>query len=181
MKKILLSGFMLLFAVVSSAATNETPYQGQQMRTIKSLSQKDIDGYLNGKGMGFAKAAELNHYPGPRHVLDLTKELSLSKSQQARTQKLFESMKVAAMQVGKQLVMQERELDELFAMGKINPFKLDNSLQKIGELTAKLRYVHLSTHLQQKEILTHQQVKLYDSLRGYSNGGHGQHNHSHGH
>ena len=46
------------------------PYSGQQGRMIKALSSKEVQGLLQGKGMGMAKAAELNQYPGPRHVLD---------------------------------------------------------------------------------------------------------------
>jgi hypothetical protein len=52
-------------------ADSPTPYAGQQNRTIKALSDEDIVGLLKGDGMGFAKAAELNGYPGPKHVLDL--------------------------------------------------------------------------------------------------------------
>jgi hypothetical protein len=33
---------------------------------------------LKGDGMGFAKAAELNGYPGPAHVLSVAKELNLT-------------------------------------------------------------------------------------------------------
>jgi hypothetical protein len=36
---------------------------------------------LKGEGMGMAKAAELNGYPGPTHVLTLAKELALTESQ----------------------------------------------------------------------------------------------------
>lgn len=178
MKKLLVGLTLILFAFATYAAT-DTPYKGQQIRSIKSLSQKDIDGYLSGKGMGLAKVAELNHYPGPRHVLDLSGKLGLSEVQQDKTQELFNAMKTEAMKIGKQLVMKEQILNEMFAAGNINQFKLESTLQQIGVLHAKLRYVHLKTHLQQKEILTKHQVKLYDSLRGYTGGGHGQHNHAH--
>jgi hypothetical protein len=48
-----------------------SPYAGQQTRAIKALSPEDLAGLLNGEGMGMAKAAELNGYPGPVHVLEL--------------------------------------------------------------------------------------------------------------
>src|ERR1043166_1905183 len=44
-----------------------SPYAGQQSREIKSLSDQEIDGLKNARGLGLAKAAELNGYPGPRH------------------------------------------------------------------------------------------------------------------
>lgn len=162
----------------------ETTYGGQQHREIKSLSQSEIDGYLNGEGMGFAKAAELNHYPGPRHVLDLASELNLDKKQREQTQTLFEKMQASAIELGKQLVSQERRLDQLFAQDKVTKESLNNLLQEIGLTRAKLRNVHLSTHLEQKKILNKHQIKMYDQLRGYGNGSHGKdhhnmHNHSH--
>src|SRR4029079_2796548 len=43
------------------------PYAGQQARGVKALSDEEVSGYLAGAGMGFAKAAELNGYPGPMH------------------------------------------------------------------------------------------------------------------
>ncbi len=53
-------------------------YIGQENRKIKSLSSEDIESLETGTGDAFgglAKLAELNGYPGPRHVLDLGKEV----------------------------------------------------------------------------------------------------------
>ena len=55
-------------------------HAGEQQREIKALSGQDIQAYENGQGHGFAKAAELNGYPGPMHTLELasgTRILSL--------------------------------------------------------------------------------------------------------
>ena len=41
-----------------------TPYAGQQTQTIKALWDDEIAALRNGEGMGMAKAAELNGYPG---------------------------------------------------------------------------------------------------------------------
>lgn len=164
-------------------ADTASPYIGQQLRDIKSLSQSDIDGYLSGKGMGYAKAAELNHYPGPRHVLDMENELKLSNKQREQTEALFKKMQTSAIKLGKQLIQQEKELDQLFASSKITQESLDNLLQKIGSTQARLRYVHLSTHLEQKNILNNHQVMMYDQLRGYNEPGmnHDSHMHNHEH
>lgn len=48
-------------------------YIGQESRIIKSLSSEDIESLETGTGDAFggmAKLAELNGYPGPRHILD---------------------------------------------------------------------------------------------------------------
>src|SRR6266446_2530162 len=94
-------------------AENAQKYAGQQTREIKALSEVEVAGYLDGRGMGFAKAAELNGYPGPAHVLDLAEQLALTPQQRARAQQLKDSMKEAAT-LGVKLVDAERQLDLLF-------------------------------------------------------------------
>lgn len=172
--------FAILFIAAMILAFQDAPYAGQQHRSIKSLSGEQIKGYLNGKGMGLAKAAELNHYPGPRHVLDLADKLGLSKDQIAQSEKLFQDMKTEAIAAGKQIIHAEKALDSLFANNVVTPETLEAQLQRIGRLKAKLRYVHLKYHLTQKALLTPEQIKLYDQLRGYGKDGHhhGMHHHS---
>ena len=78
--------------------------------------------------MGLAKAAGLNHYPGPAHVLALATELGLTPDQRARTEKLFKSMETEAISLGKQLIERERELHDMFASKSITQEKLHQSL-----------------------------------------------------
>lgn len=171
-----------IVGVAFSVSDNQaSPYAGQETRVIKTLSHSEIDGYLNGEGMGYAKAAELNHYPGPRHVLDLSEQLALTSEQKSKTKKLFESMKKEAVSLGRELIDREKELDRLFAKEAIDNNQLESNLTEIGTLQAKLRYVHLSAHLEQKNILTSHQIKLYDQLRGYRSGHAHQGEHSHSH
>ena len=65
----------LVLAPAAFADQSAMPYAGQQTRAIKALSDDEIAAFLNGEGMGFAKAAELNGYPGPAHVLTLAQKL----------------------------------------------------------------------------------------------------------
>jgi hypothetical protein len=44
-------------------------------RPIKALSAEQIADLKAGQGLSLALAAELNGYPGPRHVLELGKQL----------------------------------------------------------------------------------------------------------
>jgi Spy/CpxP family protein refolding chaperone len=179
---LLLSTVLPSASIFATASTNsDSPYKGQQHRSIKALSQNEINGYLNGKGMGFAKAAELNHYPGPRHVLDLSEKLELSASQIKQTESLFDKMQAKAIILGKQLVDHEQKLDQLFAQGSVDKNSLDAILQNIGTIQAKLRGVHLSTHLEQKQLLNKHQVMMYDRLRGYGDNGSHDSNHHHSH
>ncbi|RMG22137.1 MAG: periplasmic heavy metal sensor [Methanobacteriota archaeon] len=171
----------ILLPMWCSVFAQTSPYAGQEEQEIKALTPSQIEGYLTGKGMGLAKAAELNHYPGPKHVLDLAKELGLTEEQLEKTKALFASMKTQAIQLGQSLVEKEKELDRLFATGEINSEQLDHILMEIGKLQAKLRYVHMKAHLDQKQILTPHQVALYDKLRGYGSGHlqHDSHKHLH--
>ena len=102
-------------------ADNLTPYAGQQTRQIKALSDEDIAALRKGEGMGYAKAAELNGYPGPKHVLDLADHLKLTADQQQKIEAIFDRMSAAAKPLGAQLVDRERALDQLFQRGEITP------------------------------------------------------------
>jgi len=62
------------------------PCAGQQARPIKTLSDDDLAAPRNGEGMGMAKAAELNGYPGPKHVLDLAQQLRLADAERRDVQ-----------------------------------------------------------------------------------------------
>lgn len=166
---------------VASAAAEEAPsqYAGQQTREIKALSEQEVSGYLEGNGMGYAKAAELNHYPGPRHALDLAEELELSTDQVKQVQAIFEDMLARAVALGEKIVKREAELDHRFASGSIESQSLDALVSKIAELNGQLRYVHLAAHLQTRAVLTQRQVQHYDALRGYSASHGKEHQHDH--
>lgn len=148
-------------------AEKRSPYAGEETRSIKSLSVKEIRSLRAGAGMGFAKLAELNHYPGPKHVLAIADQLELSMAQRESTESLYNEMRQAAIKVGEQLIEAERRLDIMFRDASINEDLLENALLEIGELRARLRFVHLETHLQQRRILTGEQVEKYDAIRGY--------------
>jgi Spy/CpxP family protein refolding chaperone len=149
------------------SAEPASPYVGQEKQEIKALSAEDIQGYLSGSGMGLAKVAELNHYPGPRHVLDLAQPLQLSEEQQRHTQAIFEAMHTEAVRLGQQLLDKERHLDALFASGTIAEAQVEQLVADIATTHGQLRAVHLRAHLAQKTILTPDQLRRYDTLRGY--------------
>ena len=154
-------------SVQVSAATPAAPYAGQETRDIKALSAEEVKAYLSGKGMGLAKAAELNGYPGPAHVLELASQLALTPAQRARTEALFASMEAKAVSLGRALVDEERRLDQLFATKSVTAENLSRSLDAIGAIQAKVRGAHLEAHLAQADILTPEQNARYARLRGY--------------
>lgn len=148
-----------------------SPYAGQQTREIKALSPTQTADLLAGKGMEQAKAAELNGYPGPMHVLELAGPLALSAAQIQDSEALLAGHKAEARALGARLVEAERKLDTAFAEKRIDAAQLESLTRQIGLLQAELRASHLRTHLQQTRLLTAPQVALYAELRGYSGAG----------
>jgi hypothetical protein len=143
-------------------------YAGQESRAIKSLSDADVKGLLSGAGAGYAKAAELNGYPGPAHVIELAAQLQLSAEQLSASQKLMARHKEQASKLGAQLVAAERALDTAFASRSVNAQRLQELTQGIGVLQASLRAEHLQTHLEQTAVLSAAQIARYNALRGYT-------------
>src|SRR3954471_6734080 len=139
--------FLSLLVFVAVRGAEPSPYAGEQVRTIKALSDADIAQLLNGHGMGLARAAELNSYPGPRHVLDLADELHLDARQVTELNQLFETMKTAALPLGRALVDRETELDGLFSGRTATADKVLALTREIGRLQGELRAVHLNTHI----------------------------------
>jgi Spy/CpxP family protein refolding chaperone len=163
--------FASLVVIVASTATSTaqttSPYAGQEQRTIKALSDQEIRDLLEGRGMGMAKAAELNSYPGPLHVLQLANQLGLSDAQRTATDSLYANMRERALAIGRQIVEAEHALDRAFAEGRIGPASLRSQVNAIASLQGDLRVVHLETHLAQRTLLTPEQISRYDVLRGY--------------
>ena len=167
-------------AMASEATPTPSAYQSLLDTEIRGIDSKTIEGYLSGEGMGMALPAELNGYPGPRHVLDLAKDLELGNEQQEQIQGLFDDMQSEAIELGKQILREEADLEQAFREKTVDEDFLQAQLNKIGELKARLRYVHLRAHLATADILSHDQVMLYNSLRGYEDmpPSHQHHQHS---
>jgi Spy/CpxP family protein refolding chaperone len=160
----------------SATADAQSPHAGQESRAIKALSSEEIADYLSGKGMGLAKAAELNGYPGPAHVLELATQLDLTPEQRSQTEILVRKMQARAIALGTQLVDEERALDRLFTSRAVSSETLASSLARIGALQGRVRQVHLEAHLEQTAVLTAKQIETYTRLRGYGgSGGHETH------
>jgi hypothetical protein len=160
-----------LFAIAATAlplvCLAASPYAGQQSRSIKALSEQEVADYLSGKGMGFAKAAELNGSPGPAHVLELADQLALSPAQRNRTEQVFGRMQAQARELGVMLVEEERRLDASFAAKTVSRDSLAAAMHSIATIQSEIRAAHLQAHLEEAEILTENQKAQYGQLRGY--------------
>jgi len=148
---------------------------------VRTLSAAQQQGLLEGRGMGMARAADLNGYPGPKHVLELAAELELSEDQRQRTEALLAAMQADAQALGAQLVEEERKLDRLFADGLANRGSMLSILNRVSSLQGSLRARHLEAHLAQRDVLDADQLARYRDLRAETHGGEpGMHRMHHG-
>src|SRR4051812_7345824 len=175
---------LLVIAVTAaSAIVAAASYSGQQSRAIKSLAPEEIADLEAGRGMGLAKPAELNHYPGPLHVLELKERLALSAEQIHAVESSFARMSASAKAIGADVIARERLLDQRFADATMTVAALDDATAGIATLQGRLRAVHLAAHLETRAALTSEQIARYDELRGYASPAPatapGEHSHQH--
>jgi len=165
--------FTIAALVLSGAAhAQHQPYAGQQEREIKALSADEVKQYLSGAGMGYAKSAELNHYPGPGHVLEFAHKLGLSAEQRAAVKALASAHHAEARAIGAKLVDSEYALEQLFRSGRVDEAALARAVRTAAQLAGEYRLSHLETHRRMRTLLTDEQVQRYDQLRGYAGSRH---------
>jgi Spy/CpxP family protein refolding chaperone len=147
--------------------------------SVAALSDDETREYLAGAGMGYAKPAELNGYPGPMHVLELADKLGLSGEQRSATQRLMDAHKAEARALGAKRVEAEKRLNSLFRAGKVDEKTLAEAVSASAATDASYRLSHLDTHRRMRALLTDAQVARYNELRGYgaaaTHKGHGGH------
>lgn len=157
------------FAQEHGHKSNTAPYAGYQTREVKSLSDEDLEEIRRGGGWGLALPAELSNRPGPAHVLALKDELALSGEQVAKFETLRDEMLVAATATGEQFINAEATLSAAFEQKDLSAETLHALLTDAANARAELRFVHLSRHLSTPDLLSPEQIKKYNLLRGYMN------------
>lgn len=143
------------------------PYAGQQARAVSSLSPDELRGFLEGRGMGLAKAAELNGYPGPMHVLELEKELKLTPEQRREVELAIARMRAKATDLGRRYVEAERAVDAAFRSNSADAATITARVTDANRLLGEVRLSHLAAHLEIAPLLTPEQRARYVELRGY--------------
>jgi hypothetical protein len=167
----LLLGWLSACSGAQSPDPEPSPYASSMDSRVRGLSAQEVEDLLAGRGMGLARAAELNGYPGPRHVLDLKAELALDARTIEATERLFSEMQAAAKPLGAQVVKREKALNDAFAAGAITTELLEQQVDALAALMGQLRAVHLRAHVATAALLTRDQIAEYDRLRGYSGEG----------
>jgi hypothetical protein len=122
--------------------------------------------------MGLARAAELNSYPGPRHLLDAVHagRLQARPDQVTRIGQIFEKMRDAARRIGAEILIEEQHLEAAFQATAITEPELRARVERSAALQGELRAIHLQAHLATRAILSAAQIARYNELRGYTTG-----------
>ena len=156
------------------------PHHNTSGPEIPGLGAGEVAELLEGHGMNQARVAEIQGYPGPRHVLDAwdAGTLPLSSEQVTRVQEIARTMASEARRVGGLVLDTERELALAFRDGGIDAMNLRGRVERIAALRGELRVVHLRAHLETRAVLDPAQIARYAELRGYAlDGGTPRHSH----
>jgi hypothetical protein len=169
---------LVALAIASPAVAQPdpvSPYRHDRAEGARGLSTPEIDDLRAGRGMGLARAAELNGYPGPRHVLDAAAagQLSVTAQQVAEVRRVFEAMERNAQRLGARVIAEEQALEAAFRGGAITEADLAERVRSLAVVQGELRQVHLRAHLATRALLTETQVARYNELRGYAPAGSG--------
>ena len=153
-----------------AAQHDHSPYAGREAAEGTTLTPEEVQGLRAGDGMSLALPAELNGYPGPKHVLELADDLDLSAEQAERVREIFTDMQQAAMAVGEEIINAERHLAGAFRAGNATKDQIDRITGHLAEMRGRLRSIHLVAHIETTEALTSEQVSAYGRIRGYHAG-----------
>jgi Spy/CpxP family protein refolding chaperone len=147
-----------------------TPHHDAHGSDVPGLGIDEIEELRQGHGMGQARVAEVQGYPGPRHVLDAwhAGELALTSEQSAQVQAIMRVMTREAQRLGVLVLDAERGLADAFRSGRIDASTLRADLERITALRSELRLVHLQAHLETRAVLDPDQLARYADLRGHA-------------
>ncbi len=161
------AALMVSGALATAAIAQHADHAAHQPggAATSSLTAEAVRQLLAGEGMGLARAAELNGYPGPKHVLELEGPLALTTAQKTKVEAICLEMLEAARPLGQSIVEAEQALDAAFVAGRITEQQLASRTATLGELQGRLRRAHLHAHLLTKAILTQYQVARYADIR----------------
>lgn len=167
-------GWISVFAIASTSVLAQhthtaSPYAHAQSTEVSNLTPDEVRELRNGEGMGLARAAELNHFPGPRHLLDLRSELDLNHAQIDRIEAIHKNMRTDAIAKGEDILQAEIHLANLFASGQPTAAEVKRVTGHLGIMRGQLQAIHLLAHIESTRELTSEQIEGYDRLRGYRN------------
>lgn len=166
-RRLTVLGVVLLAGLTTVGVATGSNSRGLTDRPIKALSAETITELRDGEGMSLALAAELNGWPGPRHVLDLAEQLALTDQQRQRIEGELTAMRAVARTLGRDVLAAEADLEAAFQSKDPDDAAIRHAVDRIASLQGALRYTHLRRHVTTTRILTPEQTARYAEIRGY--------------
>ena len=168
----ILFAWISLFSIAPTPAPAQhdhgvSPYAHARDNDVPTLTPDEVRGLRTGEGMGLARPAELNHFPGPKHLLKLGLDLELDHVQIERIKAIHKKMRTRAIAKGEKILSAERHLASIFASGQPSAADIERITGHLGVLRGQLQAIHLLAHIESTRELTVEQIERYDRLRGY--------------
>lgn len=118
------------------------------------------------------------HHEGQEYFLGMKDELGLSDAQVNKLKALKSESEKQAIRTKADLKILHIELHDLLQQDKVDVKAVDGKIGKIGELQMKMLKAHVHTELDARNILTPEQLKKHQEMKGKRM--HGMHTHEMG-
>lgn len=162
LKAVLTSLFIFILGAVAFAQTDSTT----KPSAVKTLSLKQYDALQRGDDLyNMSWAAELNHYPAPDKILLLKDKLKLDDAQVSKITAINTELIRKKKEMGVFIIRNERAIDSLFRLKKINDGNLIFYTNRYGIYQGELRNAILQACLKTQKLLTAKQISKFERLQ----------------
>ena len=133
--------------------------------TVKTISDLRYNAYLKGDDLDdMALAGDLNHFPSPDNVLKYKKELDLSPIQVGQLTKLSSELHRKKVEMGANIIRNEKMLDSLFHSRYIDEGSLIFYTNRSGLYYGEMKGAILMACYKSEKLLTPAQIKKLETL-----------------
>ncbi len=129
-------------------------------------------------GMQCGRMMKGEHHDGQEYFLGMKDELGLSDAQVDKLKALRSEREKQAIRTKADLKILHIEMHDLLQQDKVDVKAVDGKIGKIGELQTKMLKAHVHTKLDARNILTPEQLKKHQEMKGKKK--HGMHMHKKG-
>lgn len=169
MKRILFLIFFIAFCKVCFSQNDYKKFSenGKKVTELplnKNQSEATADSNRLTKTVEMVKVAEVNNYPDPCRVIEISKHLKLSPAQLSKLTTIKSSLEFKAKEMDGFINQQEKKLNDLFASKKAEEGSIIYYTNKLGLYEGELRNAYLQAHLKTRYVLTPAQLIKYSQL-----------------
>jgi len=160
---------LLFLSMLGYSATvwGQSPTDNSSIKSpVRTLSRQQYDTYLKGEAAGeMAAVGEMNHYPMPDKVLQLSNQLDLSAVQIKKITEINDVMHRRRVQIGGSIISNEKMLDSLFKYRKVSDGNLIFYTNRHGLYQGELKNAILQACLATEKLLSPQQIAKLEALQ----------------